>query len=1380
MANATLVQVGFDSSSGSTDKLPFNSMKVYGLSQQIYTSAEIGQSGRITEIQFYSSGAYSSRYFEVYLVHTDKTSFDGQYDWVPFTSADKVFEGSVWFHTNQIESITLATPFDYNNARNLAVIVYQNDVGVLTDPITFSKFDTSSNQAIYASSDMTNYDPSGLSGYKGTLANFKNCANFLFEDEEELPVIEIGSGEGTDSYFPTYVYYNYSLTQQIYTKEEIGAATKLKSISFYNASTSSRTRNLDIYLVPTDKTSFADGTDWLNFEDADKVFSGFVSFAPGEWTAIPFSIKKFDYDGTQNLAVIVDDNTGSYQSAVSFLVYEAEAQAIRVYSDGTDYEASGLSGYNGAIENVKNQIRFNEAVFETPSSITVSDIVWNGAKVTWVSEGTSWNLQYKKDGDAEWTTIPDLFTTECELTDLEQNTTYAVRVQLATSPADKGWLSTTFKTLEKYPRPTSLSVEEIDVDFATLKWTDNCGATAWEIWLYNGTTEEEQIIPANKNPFTLIDLDDNIKYYAAVRAVMGTEKSYWSETVNFTTPNRYAAPTDLELIDVDPRHAMVKWTENNGDLATGWEIIVYNYSTNVDYVVDAATNPYTLLDLDPGTHYEIWVRSKIGENKVSPWNAELYLHYSFEFDTPAANPAPFDVVVTPGQTSATIAWKGNNDSYIVKYKGYTFKEDFEGLATSATPEGWTVLDADGDGYNWYALNYTESGLSTTDTYGNATVFGEVCLTSASYYGSSPLAPDNWLITPKIDLTGTMSVWLRGQDPSYAEEHFAIYLSTTGTNPADFTTVLVPETVATTEYVEYTADLSAYTGQQGYIAIRHFNVYDMFRLNVDNFAIGTSEWTTIETTDKNVVIEGLDMDAGYEYQIIGVKEGEEDAVVGGSFTTLGDNPAPYDLAALPTATTAKLTWEGNSTIYQVQYRTAQDEPIFTDGFETGSFGSNWTTYAEDASQVPSGKTPWFVSDGTFNQDAGTYTAHTGSYMASSWSYKYPEAISYNASNWLISKKVKLGGKLTYWIRSYGGAYKDDYEVKLSTTGNSVSNFTTTLISKSSAPFGWTEFEADLSDFEGEEGYIAFHHVTNNVWGLLLDDVTVTHFEYGEWQNLTPTSAKEITITGLTPGNTYEFKVTGVKNGTPVESEIATFTTIVGDPVDLVLNNLGSNSSNISYYEGGLNNVTLNNLTLRKDNTWQTISLPFDVVIENSPLKGADVRTLESVTIRENYNVIIMNCPTPLTEIKAGYPYIIKWNGGTDIVNPKFYNVSLTTSYTDVTKDNVTFWGLHSKNCWTSSSYYSYNFYLSDSPVFTNIVQDAVVRAFECYVYLEDSSLASKINQIILNTGEENDIITGLDALNGETGDEIIYNVAGQRLAKKQKGINIVNGQKILVK
>jgi hypothetical protein len=139
-----------------------------------------------------------------------------------------------------------------------------------------------------------------------------------------------------------------------------------------------------------------------------------------------------------------------------------------------------------------------------------------------------------------------------------------------------------------------------------------------------------------------------------------------------------------------------------------------------------------------------------------------------------------------------------------------------------------------------------------------------------------LTPDDWLISPQVELNGVLRMWLRGQDPGYAAEHFAVYVSTAGnTDVADFTTELIGETVAEGHYVEYTADLSAFEGQMGYIAIRHFNCTDQFRLNLDNFliqdpeaVIEDGEWITAEGVTNPYALEGLTPETEYEVQVQG--------------------------------------------------------------------------------------------------------------------------------------------------------------------------------------------------------------------------------------------------------------------------------------------------------------------------------------------------------------------------------------------------------------------------------------------------------------------------------------------------------------------------------
>lgn len=158
---------------------------------------------------------------------------------------------------------------------------------------------------------------------------------------------------------------------------------------------------------------------------------------------------------------------------------------------------------------------------------------------------------------------------------------------------------------------------------------------------------------------------------------------------------------------------------------------------------------------------------------------------------------------------------------------------------SGTLDNWTTIDADGDGNNWYVLG----GDMKHHT-------GDYSVTSASYYNSSALTPDNYLVSPKVELGGKIIFWAIGQDASYCAEHFAVAVSVAGNTAATDFEVISQEFVATSEYQKITVDLSAFANMEGYVAIRHYNVTDMFRLNIDDITIlapGETETEDIPTT-----------------------------------------------------------------------------------------------------------------------------------------------------------------------------------------------------------------------------------------------------------------------------------------------------------------------------------------------------------------------------------------------------------------------------------------------------------------------------------------------------------------------------------------------------
>ena len=156
--------------------------------------------------------------------------------------------------------------------------------------------------------------------------------------------------------------------------------------------------------------------------------------------------------------------------------------------------------------------------------------------------------------------------------------------------------------------------------------------------------------------------------------------------------------------------------------------------------------------------------------------------------------------------------------------------DFEGFLELGN---WTTIDADGDGYDWFALDYLEDNLNY-----NAAYSGSGWATSVSgLYIEVPLTPDNYLISPRTQITTyqhTLSFWAKAQDPAYPYEHFGVFVSTTNnTSPNAFS--LIPNqqwTLNDGDWHHYTVDLSAYIGQQIYVAFRHFNCTGQFRLNID--------------------------------------------------------------------------------------------------------------------------------------------------------------------------------------------------------------------------------------------------------------------------------------------------------------------------------------------------------------------------------------------------------------------------------------------------------------------------------------------------------------------------------------------------------------------
>ena len=211
----------------------------------------------------------------------------------------------------------------------------------------------------------------------------------IFKMTEEAE-IAIGSGTGTTNgnCLPTTDYYKYSTTQQIYTAAEIGEAGSITAISFYySTSTSSNPRNLQVYMS---HTSAATINTWVACATSEMVYSGTVTFSQG-WNVITLDTP-FAYDGSSNLLLTIDDNTGKWTTNSSFYTYSTGANRA-IYLKSDTYNQSPTSpntGSNYAVTSVQynSQVTFTVQLGATSASLVVTPNVLDG--FTYVeSEGPS-------------------------------------------------------------------------------------------------------------------------------------------------------------------------------------------------------------------------------------------------------------------------------------------------------------------------------------------------------------------------------------------------------------------------------------------------------------------------------------------------------------------------------------------------------------------------------------------------------------------------------------------------------------------------------------------------------------------------------------------------------------------------------------------------------------------------------------------------------------------------------------------------------------------------------------------------------------------------------------------------------------------------------
>ena len=225
------------------------------------------------------------------------------------------------------------------------------------------------------------------------------------------------------------------------------------------------------------------------------------------------------------------------------------------------------------------------------------------------------------------------------------------------------------------------------------------------------------------------------------------------------------------------------------------------------------------------------------------------------------------------------------------------------------------------------------------------------------------------------------------------------------------------------------------------------------------------------------------------------------------------------------------------------------------------------------------------------------------------------------------------------------------------------------------------------------------------------------------------------------------------------------------------------------------VNLKNRTLYKDGYWNTLTLPFSLdatKLASTCLAGADIRKFESVSV-DGDKLTINFSESNLGEIEAGVPYIIRWGTpetatGETIVNPSFTNVEVTITSQEDLDDEDNYYETESNGLRFEAQLAPVQLTSGNKALVLGNENKLYKPKDELYVYatrayFSYSGSISMARQIVMDFGDGDQQTTYINAIEVERScdrsAEGIFNLNGQRLSAPQKGINIVNGKKVLV-
>nr|WP_293839151.1 fibronectin type III domain-containing protein [uncultured Arsenicibacter sp.] len=398
----------------------------------------------------------------------------------------------------------------------------------------------------------------------------------------------------------------------------------------------------------------------------------------------------------------------------------------------------------------------------TSTGITVS---WNG------QSGVNYSVRYRVRGTSDWTSVPGIGGTSCNLTGLSGNTTYEWQVQKICSAQDSSPFSVT-NSFTTYCSSSYISNVFTTGNQATLNWYTYGNGTQYRLIYRNVSSPTSTTINSlTGSPYSLTGLTNGEVYTAQIQTICQD-----GITASLSSPRTFT------ITCTAPTYGGT----NNSFGGIYWESLGTNITYAVQYrpkgsstwpySLTVASNTASLTGLTQQTGYEWQVRTLCSPGSESPWSSV----YSFTTSTcPPVNSNSMSLYSLEGG-SAVLEWYYGNTSlfYTVQWRPLGISE-WTSFTTTQSKYQITGLSS-GSTYEWRvqnncSLDFTApfSPINTFTTFCNSNIArGETYInpTQAEIYWYSQVGVQYQLRWRRV---GTSS-WITSSAPISSIHGYMFY------------------------------------------------------------------------------------------------------------------------------------------------------------------------------------------------------------------------------------------------------------------------------------------------------------------------------------------------------------------------------------------------------------------------------------------------------------------------------------------------------------------------------------------------------------------------------------------------------------------------------